>query len=117
MGRTEESDMFDLRAVRAFWLGGAFCLVYLVLDVTSGPEARHQTIAPVWHPAAGLALFLVLRCGRRAILPLVAAALLAAAVTPAIPAQPAPRMPTCRPATPVNRAPRSSTPATTCAAA
>ncbi|MCA1855302.1 MASE1 domain-containing protein [Massilia oculi] len=81
--------MFDLRAIRAAWLGGAFCLAYVVLDATSGPEARHQTIAPVWHPAAGLALFLVLRCARQAALPVLLAALLAAAITPALPERPA----------------------------
>ena len=80
--------MFDLRAVRAVWLAGAFCLAYIALDVISGPEARYQTIAPVWHPAAGLALYLVLRRGQRAALPLALAAVLAATITPALPAQP-----------------------------
>jgi signal transduction histidine kinase len=80
--------MLDLRAVRAIWLAGAFCLAYLALDVISGPEARYQTIAPVWHPAAGLALYLVLRRGLRAALPLAVAAVLAATITPALPAQP-----------------------------
>ncbi|MFC0250463.1 ATP-binding protein [Massilia consociata] len=80
--------MFDLRTVRAAWLGGAFCLAYIALDVVSGPEARYQTISPVWHPAAGLALYLVLSAGARAVLPLVALALLAATITPALPAQP-----------------------------
>lgn len=80
--------MFDLRAVRAVWLAGAFCLAYIALDVISGPEARYQTIAPVWHPAAGLALYLVLRRGHRAALPLVLAAVLAATITPALPTQP-----------------------------
>ena len=80
--------MFDLRALRPFWLGGAFCLAYLVLDLISGPEARYQTIAPVWHPAAGLALYLVLRSGWRALPLLAVAALLAASITPPLPAQP-----------------------------
>ena len=70
--------MFDLRALRPLWLGGAFCLAYIVLDLLSGPEARYQTIAPVWHPAAGLALYLVLRSGWRALPLLAVAALLAA---------------------------------------
>ena len=54
----------------------------------SGPEARYQSIAPVWHPAAGLALYLVLRRGVRAAPLLVLAAVLAATITPALPAQP-----------------------------
>ncbi|MEW6759185.1 MAG: ATP-binding protein [Pseudomonadota bacterium] len=80
--------MFELRAVRAVWLAGAFCLAYIALDVISGPEARYQTIAPVWHPAAGLALYLVLRRGLRAAPLLALAAVLAATITPALPAQP-----------------------------
>ncbi|WP_187271673.1 ATP-binding protein [Massilia arenae] len=80
--------MIDLRAVRAVWLGGAFAIAYIVLDMLSGPEARHQTIAPVWHPAAGLALYLVLAAGFKGVPLLVATVLVAAAITPALPAQP-----------------------------
>lgn len=81
--------MSDLRAVRSIWRGCALLAAYIIFDMLSGPEARYQTIAPVWHPAAGLALYAVLRHGKTALLPLVAAALLAAAITPAIPARPA----------------------------
>lgn len=78
--------MIDLRAVRAVWLCGAFVIAYIVLDVLSGPEARYQAIAPVWHPAAGLALYLVLASGYRSVPLLVATVVLAAAITPALPA-------------------------------
>ena len=78
--------MNDLRAVRAAGRGLAFLLAYVAFDILSGPEARLQVIAPVWHPAAGLALYALLRHGRRALLPLLAAALVAAAITPALPA-------------------------------
>jgi signal transduction histidine kinase len=67
----------------------AFLAAYIACDMLSGPEARFQAIAPVWHPAAGLALYALIRLGKRALLPLVAAALLAAVITPALPAQPA----------------------------
>lgn len=70
------------------WRACLFIAVYIGLDILSGPEARYQTIAPVWHPAAGLAAYAVLRHGKDAILPLLAAALLAAAITPAVPAWP-----------------------------
>jgi signal transduction histidine kinase len=81
--------MIHLRAARALWLAGAFGIAYIVLDMLSGPEARYQTIAPVWHPAAGLALYSVLRGGVRALPLLAATVLVAAAITPALPAQPA----------------------------
>lgn len=80
--------MNDLRAVRAAGSGLAFLAAYVAFDILSGPEARLQVIAPVWHPAAGLALYALLRHGRRALLPLFAAALVAAAITPALPARP-----------------------------
>ncbi len=80
--------MNDSRAVRAAGRGLAFVLAYVAFDILSGPEARLQVIAPVWHPAAGLALYALLRHGRHAVLPLVAAALVAAAITPALPARP-----------------------------
>lgn len=80
--------MIELRAVRAVWLGGAFAFAYIVLDMLSGPEARYQAIAPVWHPAAGLALYLVLTAGYRGMPLLVATVLVAAAITPALPGQP-----------------------------
>jgi signal transduction histidine kinase len=66
----------------------AFLAAYIVCDILSGPEARFQAIAPVWHPAAGLALYALIRLGKRALPPLLAAALLAAGITPALPAQP-----------------------------
>ena len=67
---------------------GGFIAAYICCDVLSGPEARFQTIAPVWHPAAGLALYCVLQHGQRAALRLAVAALLAAAITPALPGRP-----------------------------
>ncbi|WP_020655301.1 ATP-binding protein [Massilia niastensis] len=81
--------MNGMPAVRSIWHGCAFVAAYIACDMLSGPEARYQTIAPVWHPAAGLALYAVIRHGRRALLPLLAAALLAASITPAMPARPA----------------------------
>lgn len=80
--------MNDLRAVRAAGSGLAFLAAYVAFDILSGPEARLQVIAPVWHPAAGLALYALLRHGRHALPPLFAAALVAAAITPALPARP-----------------------------
>ncbi|WP_177207782.1 ATP-binding protein [Massilia yuzhufengensis] len=80
--------MPEFRSGRPAWLAAAFCLAYIALDVSSGPEARYQTIAPVWHPAAGLALYLVLRAGAWSAPLLAAAAMLAATITPALPAQP-----------------------------
>ncbi|XYJ08873.1 ATP-binding protein [Telluria sp. B2] len=80
--------MNNLRAVRAAGNGLAFLAAYVAFDILSGPEARLQVIAPVWHPAAGLALYALLRYGRHALLPLFAAALVAAAITPALPARP-----------------------------
>lgn len=80
--------MNDLPAVRAAGRGLAFLLAYVAFDILSGPEARLQVIAPVWHPAAGLALYALLRHGRRALPPLLAALLVAAAITPALPARP-----------------------------
>lgn len=77
--------MIKFRAAWPLWQGGLFLALYLVCDILSGPEARYQTIAPVWHPAAGLAAYAVFRLGARATLPLVAAALLAATITPALP--------------------------------
>jgi len=81
--------MKDSLSVRSIWHGCAFLAAYIACDMLSGPEARYQTIAPVWHPAAGLALYAVLRHGKKAVVPLVAAALLAASITPALPARPA----------------------------
>jgi hypothetical protein len=81
--------MIHPRAARAVCLAGAFGIAYIVLDMLSGPEARYQSIAPVWHPAAGLALYSVLRSGVLALPVLAATMLLAAAITPALPAHPA----------------------------
>lgn len=78
--------MNKLGATRSIWHGCVFLALYLVCDILSGPEARYQTIAPVWHPAAGLAAYAVFRLGARATLPLLIAALLAATITPALPA-------------------------------
>ena len=81
--------MYGTPAVRPVWHGCAFVAAYIACDMLSGPEARYQTIAPVWHPAAGLALYAAIRHGRHALLPLAAAALLAASITPALPGAPA----------------------------
>lgn len=62
--------------------------MYIVLDMLSGPEARFQSIAPVWHPAAGLALWIVLRYGKSGVLILLLSASLAAWITPPLPDQP-----------------------------
>lgn len=80
--------MHGTSPARSIWRGCAFVAAYVACDVLSGPEARYQAIAPVWHPAAGLAVYAAIRHGRRALLPLVLAALLAASITPALPAQP-----------------------------
>ena len=81
--------MKDVISTRPLLHASAFVAAYVACDMLSGPEARYQAIAPVWHPAAGLALYSAMRHGRRALLPLLAAALLAASITPALPAQPA----------------------------
>jgi len=81
--------MAGLPALRSIWYGCAFVAAYIACDMLSGPEARYQAIAPVWHPAAGLALYALVRHGRQALAPLLIAALLAASITPALPAQPA----------------------------
>jgi signal transduction histidine kinase len=75
-------------AVRTIVHAAAFIAAYVACDMLSGPEARYQAIAPVWHPAAGLALYAAVRHGRRALPPLLAAALLAASITPALPDRP-----------------------------
>ena len=76
-------------AVRPIWRGYAFVAMYIACDMLSGPEARYQMIAPVWHPAAGLALYAVIRHGKHSLLPLLIATLLAASITPALPRAPA----------------------------
>ena len=76
--------MTDLRSLRYIWWAGGFVTVYVVLDLLCGPPARHWTINPVWHPAAGLALFAVLQGGLRMVAPLLLAALLAALAMPIV---------------------------------
>lgn len=80
--------MDHLRALGAAGRWALFVVAYVLSDLFSGPEARYQLIAPVWHPAAGLAMYALARHGRRALAPLAIAALLAAAITPALPARP-----------------------------
>jgi two-component system sensor kinase FixL len=80
--------MNNLSSFNLFWRVAGFLTAYLLLDMLSGPEARFQSIAPVWHPAAGLALWMVLRFGRGGMLILLLAALLAAWVTPPLPLRP-----------------------------
>lgn len=80
--------MNDLPSVRSIWSFSGFVAIYIAFDLLSGPEGRYQIITPVWHPAAGLALFMLLRCGRSALIPLILAALLAAWITPALPDRP-----------------------------
>ncbi|MFD2367349.1 sensor histidine kinase [Pseudoduganella sp. GCM10020061] len=77
--------MKDLPDARSIWHGCLFIAAYVVCDILSGPEARYQTIAPVWHPAAGLAACLAARRGLASTFALLAAALLAATITPALP--------------------------------
>jgi len=72
----------------AIWRACLFIAVYIGLDIWSGPEARYKTIVPVWHPAARLDAYAVLRYGKAAIVPMLAATLLAAAITPAVQARP-----------------------------
>ena len=72
----------------AIWRACLFIAVYIGLDIWSGHEARYKTIVPVWHPAARLDAYAVLRYGKAAIVPMLAATLLAAAITPAVQARP-----------------------------
>lgn len=81
--------MNDIPALNLFWRIGGFLATYIMLDMLSGPEARFHSIAPVWHPASGLAVWIVLRFGRHGMAILLIAALLAAWVTPPLPLQPA----------------------------
>jgi signal transduction histidine kinase len=81
--------MNNLPSLRSIWWTCGFVAAYTAFDMLSGPEARYQAITPVWHPAAGLGLFLLLHRGFRGFPPLVLAALLAAWITPALPSQPA----------------------------
>lgn len=76
--------MTDLRSLRTIWWACGFIAAYVILDLLCGPPARHWTINPVWHPAGGLALFAVLRGGRRMIAPLLVAALFAALAMPIV---------------------------------
>jgi two-component system sensor kinase FixL len=80
--------MSNAFSLNLFWRVCGFLATYIVLDMLSGPEARFQSIAPVWHPAAGLAFWIVLRYGKRGMLILLLAALLAAWVTPPLPLRP-----------------------------
>jgi two-component system sensor kinase FixL len=84
-----QETMHGSPPLRPPWHACAFLAAYIACDMLSGPEARYQAIAPVWHPAAGLALYVLVRHGRYALPPLLAAALLAAFITPAMPSQPA----------------------------
>lgn len=76
--------MADLRSLRYIWWACGFIAAYVVLDLLCGPPARHWTINPVWHPAAGLALFAVLQGGWRMVVPLLIAALFAALAMPIV---------------------------------
>jgi signal transduction histidine kinase len=80
--------MIELPLLKLLWRTSGFLAAYILLDMLSGPEARFQSIAPVWHPAAGLALWVILRYGRRGAMILLLAALLAAWVTPPLPHRP-----------------------------
>lgn len=76
--------MADFRSLRSIWWACGFIVAYVALDLLCGPPARHWTINPVWHPAAGLALFAALYGGRRMIVPLLVAALFAALAMPIV---------------------------------
>ena len=76
--------MTDLRSLRPIWRTCGLIAAYLLLGLPGTMQAGGLT-APVWHPAAGFALFLLLRWGRQTLLPLLVACLLAAWLTPAYP--------------------------------
>lgn len=82
--------MTDLRSLRPIWRTAGFIAAYLLLSLPAtlqtGPAATIPAAGLVWHPAAGLALFALLRHGRHAALPLLAACLLTAWLAPAWPA-------------------------------
>ena len=88
----QKGPMYGSPAVRPLWQGCAFVAAYVACDVLSGPEARYQAIAPVWHPAAGLALYALVQHGQRALPLVLATAMLAASITPALPAQTLPSL-------------------------
>ncbi|WP_165973691.1 ATP-binding protein [Paucimonas lemoignei] len=78
------SDMLDLRSLRYFWWATGAALAYISLDILCGPPMRYQPINPIWHPAAGLAVFVLMRNGWRALLPLAAAIALSSYAVPVL---------------------------------
>lgn len=81
--------MPELHSLRYFWWVTGCIAAYVVLDILCGPPMRYQPINPILHPAAGLAVFVFLRTGRRGLLPLLAAAILSSWAVPVLPDAPA----------------------------
>lgn len=79
--------MIELRSIRYFWWAIGSAVAYIALDILCGPPMRYQPINPIWHPAAGLAVFLLLRSGWRGLLPLAAAAAISSWAVPVLPGQ------------------------------
>ncbi|QAU32710.1 ATP-binding protein [Janthinobacterium sp. 17J80-10] len=81
--------MPELHSLRYFWWVTGCIGAYVALDILCGPPMRYQPINPILHPAAGLAVFVLLRSGWRGLLPLAAAATLSSWVVPVLPDTPA----------------------------
>ncbi len=79
--------MIDLRSLRYIWWAIGCIGAYITLDILCGPPMRYQPINPVWHPAAGLALFLLSRNGWQALIPLAVATVLSSWAIPVLPDQ------------------------------
>lgn len=79
--------MIELRSIRYFWWAIGSAVAYIALDILCGPPMRYQPINPIWHPAAGLAVFLLLRSGWRGLIPLAAAAAISSWAVPVLPGQ------------------------------
>lgn len=66
------------------WAIGCIVL-YVGLDSLCGPPMQYRPIYPVWHPAAGLAVFVWLQFGSRALVPLLVAATISWWTIPILP--------------------------------
>lgn len=74
--------MTDFRSLHYFWWVTGYVAAYVILDLLCGPPLQYRPIYPVWHPAAGLAVFMMLRQGKRALLPLCIAIVVSSLLVP-----------------------------------